>query len=415
MKKFDKTIRKKSSQTFSSLNQNLSFSLNMPINKSSRLFKETELVINKNRPSLVGISVVHYYQLNNAIQVARIIKSINKKTFIVFGGPIITNNIERIIEHKEIEKFTDGFVVNDGEEPLAKLIYSVENCKKLSKVPNLYYKTKSGFKRSRHSFLSTHEHLKVMPNFEGLQFSFLSLRTSLGCYWGKCAFCTYRIMHKKYVQLNPEEVIKIIKVLIEKYDVSMFEFVDEALSPTFLKKISKEILKENLKISWSCLACFDKGFFNESIPKIMKKSGCINVTMGLESMNPRILKLMNKMHIPDHIKKILRSFRKADLDVRLTCIAGFPTETKQEAYKTFQFLKNNKHLYKTYRVQPFCLEENTFIYKNPEKFGIKEIDKSEKYSGMRFGFKYKVKKGMNQKEAEKLIELERKGHIMYKK
>ncbi|MBW1847779.1 MAG: radical SAM protein [Deltaproteobacteria bacterium] len=382
----------------------LKYDCKTKVDSESEMDFSIRALINKEQPDLVGFSIMSHGHLYNAFHIAKIIKSFNRKIATVFGGPIITKNISYFLNNKFLTKIVDYFVVGHGEEPLFKLIKTLESLKDFDSVPNLYYKTDRGYKRSKRSFESGIEYLKVIPYFDesilkDYACDSLPLRVSLGCYWGKCAFCTYRLMNKGYVLLDPDDILKIMKTLIKKHNIRSFSFLDDSFSPIFLKRFSEKVIKENLKISWSTLACLDRAFTDPSIPRLLRKAGCKYVRFGLESFSPRVLELMRKMQKPDYIPEIVKFFKKAGLKGEFTAMFGFPTETRQEAMETLSFLNNNKRFFHPI-VQEFVLEENTIVYDKPDKFGIKKIYKDNKMSGARGGFKYDVKEGMSQEEAK---------------
>jgi radical SAM superfamily enzyme YgiQ (UPF0313 family) len=391
-----------------SLNSILDVGVSHKTDKSSNFCKAIKSLLGRYHPSLIGFSVSFYEQLFYALLAAKIIKSVKPETFVVFGGPVITANIERLTKLSGLPTLVDGLVVGDGEEPLAELIFNLDRQKNLKNVPNLYYKDKGGkFKKSGRHFEVDHGRI-IVPDFAGLNIKRVPLRVSVGCPWGKCSFCTYPLLQKKYKIIGTGkiiEIIEIIKEVREKYNKGII-FYDDSFLPLHLKSISEAILKEKLKLPWDVFHLeLHSGFLCGSIPSLMKKAGCQSVTFGLESISPRILRLMGKrQQDPGAIVKILKLFKKSGIDVDLFIIFGFPSETKEEAMATFDFLKNNRDLYNRALIQRFCLEENTKIFNNPSKFFISRIDTGDKYLvNRRFGFRYETTKGMTAEEFDRFM------------
>ncbi|MFC1596158.1 radical SAM protein [Candidatus Margulisiibacteriota bacterium] len=136
------------------------------------------------------------------------------------------------------------------------------------------------------------------------------------------------------------------------------------------------------------------------------ETGCISVTFGIESMSKRIIRMMNKMQAPDDVLPVLEAFNKVEIPVKANFIIGFPGETEAEAEETVDFIRRHKHLYTDLSIQEFKLEENTDIFQNPDKFGIINIDKEDKYSygiNERYGYKFEAINGMDQKEIRDFI------------
>jgi hypothetical protein len=53
------------------------------------------------------------------------------------------------------------------------------------------------------------------------------------------------------------------------------------------------------------------------------------------------------------------------------------------------------------RVQPFCLEDDTLVAREPERFGITKIHRDDKTAGRRLGFRFETREGMSQVEADR--------------
>jgi anaerobic magnesium-protoporphyrin IX monomethyl ester cyclase len=147
---------------------------------------------------------------------------------------------------------------------------------------------------------------------------------------------------------------------------------------------------------------FVPGLTEETVD-LMSRSGCRQVLVGLESLSPRLLALMNKNHDPEHAIRVLEIFKRTDINVSLSVIIGFPTETEKEAWETIRFLSTRKDLYQNSVINQFYLEENTVIYENPDKFGITRIYGHNRDYGVRMGFRYDTQKGMSQNEARLLL------------
>ncbi len=356
---------------------------------------------------LIGFSVLYPMQLYYAILIARLIKVFHKHVFIVMGGPLITKHAQLLKNKKELCECVDGFIAGDGEEPLAELIHQLEYSRNFDKVPNLYVKKeREGYTQSNATFHADATYI-LEPIFDNVSsYAMLPIRMSYGCPWGRCTYCTYRYLHQKFSQGNVEHVVRMMKNLRQKYKISNFRIIDDFISPRVLREFSDALIKEHLNIRWRSWLALVPGL-NESIIQSMARAGCKTVIIGLESMSPRILKLMDKPQTPEHAKRILECLKDAGIKVVVDVIFGFPTETIEEASITLDFLLNNKELYDAVVMQPFCLEEDTPIFNEPHKFGITQIYTEDKQSTgvrSRLGYQYEVRSGMSQQESRVFTE-----------
>jgi radical SAM superfamily enzyme YgiQ (UPF0313 family) len=369
----------------------------------NRYVKYIREIVRRGKPRIIGFSIVYPEQIYHSLSLAKAIKTIDKNIFILMGGPQVTKHIRFFTQHNGLTEWVDGLVAGDGEEPLAQLIDSLEHGNNLKEVPNLYFGDgRGGFKRSTKTFCADAGYF-YEPEFHGFYFTILPIRLSTGCPWGRCTFCTYRLFQRRYSQGNLASVINAVGNLQRKYNINQFEIIDDFLPPPLLREFSKALLEHGLRIEWSCFLALVQGF-SPSLIQLMKQAGCRRVRIGLESMSERILTMMMKPHNPQQAKEILHLLGYSGIDLDVCCMFGFPTETEGEAVTTLQFLRENRRLFRRITVQPFCLEEGTAVFDEPEKYGVTKIYTGDKSHGARRGFRYDVVSGMSQKESERYAE-----------
>lgn len=354
----------------------------------------------------VSISVNYPEQLFFGLAIAKELKEkFAGAIHIVMGGAQITKHIDYLIKDEGVIRMVDHFVVKDGEEPLFQLLTGTE----FSKVPNLYYQDRlagAGFVFSGHEFWR-HPDDFLVPDFTGFDLEVYSdnfpVIVSKGCPWGKCAFCTFSSMHdRKFFLSSVDKALEIIEGIQKKYSISDFCFIDDALLPQFMRGLAERLIQKGVSINWMTSIILSREFLDPEFCALLKRSGLKSVSFGLESASARLLKLMNKYHqdlSPEDIQKILASIQGAGIKIALCAFFGFPTETKEEARVTLDFLLFNIGLFDFVRVQPFCLEDQTLMTTDPEKFGIAKIFKEDKNVGRRLGYYFEPKEGLSQKEA----------------
>jgi len=297
---------------------------------------------------IVGFSIAFFGQLLPALTLSRTIKNLFPDSIIVFGGNTNSLICDKIKSYPQLFDIVDYFVLGEGEETFLELAKRIENNKNVDNVNNIIYRDKEN------EIIYTE--LKQMninnaaaPDFTILNnnryfynpFSnnlILPLRTSLGCYWNKCSFCTLSLT--KYNQREMKLVIEDIKEIINKYNPKDIWFVDLSLSVARQKSIAEALLKNHIKINWRCFARFEEGYTKETC-KLLAKSGCFVLSFGLESGNDRVNALMNKGFDLKLAEQVLKNLTDVGIRTSVATIIGFPTEKEAEAEDTFEFLKRN--------------------------------------------------------------------------
>ena len=97
------------------------------------------------------------------------------------------------------------------------------------------------------------------------------------------------------------------------------------------------MLANNIDLTWNCSTRAD--CISPEILKLMKKSGCHTIAIGMESVDATVLKNIRKNVNPQQIKEAVSLVRKQGMDTIIFCVVGFPGETKESIEKTVSFLK----------------------------------------------------------------------------
>jgi len=346
--------------------------------------EKIELIIKKildeKKPDIIGISILFYSQLGWAREIAKLIKRLDKKIFIIAGGGYLLSIRGFLLKNRKKIEYFDGIIFGDGEEPLEKLIINLSGKKELDNIPNLFLPKSDTTNYA--PYLALKSNFDTEPCFDNLldiskMDRFIPLRISRGCYWGQCVFCHNCKEPKiKYRILNPRKIsrlVKLIKKLQKKYNQNFFCFNDDAIPPFYLEKIAEELLRQKADIIWSVSGlCFDKKFTDKKLVALLEKSGFFIGRFGAESFSPRILKLMGKMHTPELAREILETFHSLSISVSINIMFNFPSETERDVMQTLNFLKEYRHLYKYAYINIFYPQPDTYIYNHFKEFRLKK-------------------------------------------
>jgi len=181
---------------------------------------------------------------------------------------------------------------------------------------------------------------KKMPH--GMIYKSLPLApiiTTRGCPYS-CIYCSAPITAGKRMRYrDPVKVVDGIDMLIKKYGVKEIQIEDDnfTLKRKHVIAVCEEIIKRKIKIDW----CLPNGVridkLDPEMLRLMKKSGCYQMSLGIESANQRILDLIKKRLNKDLVKNVVNEVKKAGIQAVGFFIVGFPTETKKEIKETIDF------------------------------------------------------------------------------
>ena len=334
-------------------------------------------VMERERPAMVGISVVQQKQLIATFTFCKMIKEEFPGTHITLGGNIITRIRDTLPAMEELWEWFDTAVVYEGESAYLKLTEAVESGGELSELPNLIYKDDNGIHANKEV---CSENLADIPppDFDGLPLEkyfvpdlILPYLATRGCYWGRCTFCDH---FQGYVEgfrtKQVDQITEEIKFLKEKYGTRFFHFTDESYPPALFQKLSRRLIETKLDIAWTTHMRFEESLLDDQVWKDVAESGCKYLHFGYESGNQRVLKLMDKATKLDAIETNLRMSSEAGIWNHLMGFFGFPGETVEEADDSKVFVeKNSAHIH-SLGFMTFVLGKYSPIAFEPEKYGL---------------------------------------------
>ncbi len=316
-------------------------------------------------PDIVGITLPFSVVEKKSLEIASIVKKINKKIYTVLGGPGASVRPKELLKINDV----DFIVIREGEETFPELLNAIELKKDFSNIDGIGYKSDKNeilinsprklisdldkIKFPTRNLLPMKQYFSSAESMRGSRKSYLfnsnwaSMITSRGCPFG-CTFCSVRlVMGRKFRARGPINVVDEIEELIKKHKVKHINFEDDNLTFDRIRfqKIADEIKKRNLKFTWSAPNGIRADTLDEETVKKMKESGCRRVFVAPESGSNRVLKEIIKKNMDlSKVIEAIKLLRKYKIIVDASFVIGMPGETKGEILKTIEFAKEIKKL-----------------------------------------------------------------------
>lgn len=332
------------------------------------------------KPKVIGFSVPFFSQLLPTLIMCNYIKKHWPFIKIILGGPQIYLWNKHLNQQPDFSKTVDYLGIGDGEETLLQLIKFLNHeVSSTDTIPNLIV-TKNK-KQSQIVHYIKIDDLPT-PDFEGLTLNSyiiqkpqLALTTCVGCYWGKCAFCSYGNKSKfqnNYQQKSYRTIANQCISLYEKHNITHINFVDENTNLKLVLKAMESLQEEGYNFTYSTRNRMEKRLLNLEYCYKLRNSGCTQMSIGYETNSQRILDLMNKGVKSEDYQTIIDNLFDNGIEMRFSVMTNFPGETKEEHENSISFLEKNKNKIEIDIVQTLSIENKTFISENPEDFGVNE-------------------------------------------
>ena len=168
---------------------------------------------------------------------------------------------------------------------------------------------------------------------------FAPIITTRGCPY-QCLYCSAPITQgRKMRYRDPVKVVDEIENLINNYGVKEIQIEDDnfTLKKQHATAVCEEIIKRKIKIHWSLPNGVRIDKLDPELLKLMKKSGCYYMALGIESANQRILDIIKKRLDKNLVRKVVTWVKDSGIDAVGFFMIGMPTETKKEIMNTINF------------------------------------------------------------------------------
>lgn len=163
-----------------------------------------------------------------------------------------------------------------------------------------------------------------------------------------------------------------IEELVRRYGAQVIHFTDSLLngSMTRLREFAETMLTRESVMPWFG---FMRAEMDADTADLIRRAGCVQAFIGIESMSDETLAMMNKRRTEADNIRALRMFLKAGIRVVAGIIPGFPGDTRERFMHTARVLVGLQDRYPGLlqtNTEPFILSPGQPIYRNLDKFGI---------------------------------------------
>ncbi len=307
-------------------------------------------------PDVVGISTLTL-TLPNALEIAKITKSLYPSCKVVLGGPHATVMPEESLADENV----DLVVLGEGEETFTELIRALIQRTGLEAVKGIGFKSggKAVFTEKR-PFIQDLDVLPIpdrslLPTFEKYLYNQTSfpffmppgiIIVSRGCPF-KCTFCQPMLscLYGERVRLkSPTSVVREIEYLIDTYKVKSIYFTDDTFwaNPKWAHELCALIKDRGINRKVYLLAQTNLATLDESRIRVMKDAGFVYMGFGVESGNPTILKVLGKTHSPEKARVIFTLCKQYGIVCSANFIIGSPGETPQTLQDSIDLMTDIK-------------------------------------------------------------------------
>ncbi|SKA10437.1 B12-binding domain-containing radical SAM protein [Sediminibacterium ginsengisoli] len=346
------------------------------------------------QPGLVAVSVPFPGNLYAAFRCGQWIRQHHPEVKVVMGGGFANTELRSLSDPRVFDYF-DFITLDDGEAPIENLLRYIDNAITETGLKRTFMRKDGAVVYMNNATCGDYKQGQVgTPDYSDLLLDrYISaievvnpmhslwsdgrwnkLTMAHGCYWGKCTFCDISL---DYIRLYEPATATLLcdrmEEIIAQTGQNGFHFVDEAAPPALMRALALEIIRRKLNVTWWTNIRFEKSFTRD-LCLLLRQSGCIAVSGGLEVASDRLLELIQKGITVAQVARVNRHFTEAGIMVHAYLMYGFPTQTAQE---TIDSLEMVRQMFETGILQSafwhqFAMTAHSPVGLNPEKYQVKK-------------------------------------------
>lgn len=163
------------------------------------------------------------------------------------------------------------------------------------------------------------------------------VKVARGCPF-HCFFCLATpVSGAKVRTRSPENIVAELKECVEKYNIKNFLFWSDIFNfnREWTLELCQKIIESGLKITWSSNTRADT--MDEEMARMMYKSGCRLVSIGVESGSQKMLDNIGKKITLDDIRNTVKILKKNKIKIYNYFVIGLPWETEETVEETIKF------------------------------------------------------------------------------
>jgi p-methyltransferase len=332
----------------------------------------------RNDPGIIAVSSSHFTTESQFGDFIRFVRGHNPEAILIVGGQLldICPDIEEHVPQ------VDYYVHGDGEVVFPRLVRAILDRGGRASVdlPGVRYRENGTFKGGKNwELLDINDvplprwDLVLKRDFNDgapRRSRFLPMvfvEEVRGC-MHRCAFCAYP-RNIPYRMKSPDRILHELQQCVQ-WGLKHFNFYSALFTspPKHCREILEGIIQQGLDITFSCQARADDLYRAPEMVDLMRRAGCVHISMGIESGDPELLKRMRKpLEIP-RVVKIVERIHEAGISLCGNFFIGFPGETQASIEATDALLRRCN--FTTLYLSAFVVEKAAEVFRNRGHYGL---------------------------------------------
>ena len=322
----------------------------LSIKSLSRIFDAKERLVRdviSYQPDIIGFSVCTDFSKWAQDFASKIKERANIP--IIFGGIHPTSVPEEVIRQDAV----DMICIGEGEFPILELAESFGKRTNRTDIRNIWFKRDGQIIKNPLRALADVNALPFPDHdlYAGKKNGYFNMGyhtiASRGCPY-RCSYCCHSVIKnlygaKEYYRVrNPVNLIKELEIAKQRYAFKIVRFYDDIFphEEPWLEEFSA-LYRTKIRRPFICY--LHPGLVTERRVALLKKAGCSEIRLGIQTLNPDIRKnILHRDETNGAIEKAISCLKKNEIKVVTENILGLPLEKDSDVIEMMRFYNVNR-------------------------------------------------------------------------
>ena len=355
-----------------------------------RLHRMVQALVASHRPRVVGLSVAFFSQLAPALLIAAWIRRLSPDARICLGGQQVMLRHEDLARLPGVRDTVDALCWSSGEEPLDRWLGALDGSVSPATVPGMTWLPRSGAEYQSRQPVTLRFRDLGPPDFAGLPVRSyldetveLAIISCVGCYWGRCAFCSYgnrSLPPGAYQQGSVTQIADAVEAVVRSTGAEFLAFVDENTNLRLVVKAMREARTRGVTVRFAVRTRLESSLADPAFCRSLAEAGCAMIQAGYDGTSQRLLDLMDRGVRATDYQRIIDNIAEAGIVLRLSVMGQLFDETPAEFEASLRFLVENEAKIGIDNLELMVAEPGSRLTRHPEDFGL-SLDTSGPLAG----------------------------------
>ncbi|MFF7945754.1 B12-binding domain-containing radical SAM protein [Streptomyces griseorubiginosus] len=297
-----------------------------------------EAVLEEERPRVLAFSVPFFSQVVPTLVLTTLLKQRRPDLRIALGGPTVQMWAALLLRRTEAARSVDHWCVGHGEDFLADILPpgSAGSAASVRQPTPLPAPAAEGL---RDAFVLNDQ---PMPDFGQFDFADYSnqahqfpYRLTVGCYWGRCTFCSYGNRYRDaraFQQIHPDTAADHLIALSERLGITDVAVADENTGLRHLLRVMEAVRRRGAELTFRVRARLEPELADPGFCRRLRESGCVQLSTGFETARQEILDSLGKGQDAAHAERAVLNLTRAGIVTNLSFMDGYAHPNAVDGY-----------------------------------------------------------------------------------